>query len=224
MQKHWLILLGLILSASILTFGNIAYQKTITQKSHSNDQIIVKTEASANYSNVTNNQNQVSKKKEDNNKTLTSTSIVTIAESAASTKTTTSDPSPTQTPTANSTPLQQPTPTLTPAPPAQTQTQETKPEQKIVNLSIQGVKDYQVDWQDNDTAWTIMLRAAAKYHFAMSYQKFAIGVYISRLGDKDAQGTYYWALYYNGSYSMQGVSDLKVQSNDTISWKYEGWM
>lgn len=92
-----------------------------------------------------------------------------------------------------------------------------------VALSIKSVGDYKINWQENDTAWTIMQRASAKYHFAMTYKIYDFGIYIMTIGGKVVPQNYYWALYYNENYSMVGVRDLKVNPNDTVAWQLETW-
>lgn len=233
MKKHWLILAGLILSTSILTFGNAAYQQTsanfllpldFIQDKQVDTNIESKKETV--QTQLVTNRRFISEE-ENNNEETRNSQKQTNADSDQSINNlqfTLSNPQPTISESNSAPQSTTPSSQLPNSSPTQTQSQEIKLEQKIANLSIEGVGDYQVDWQENDTAWTIMLRAAAKYHFVMSYQKFAIGIYISRLGDKDTQGTYYWSLYYNNAYSMLGVSDLKIQPNDKISWKYESWM
>jgi len=242
-KNLWLLLTGLILSTVVLTTGNAAYKDKINQLTSNIDQNkeVVEDEQSTiaddipqqdltqtkekikqkstpvlSKENITNsekqpkqdltNQSQNSNKESQQETDVTNDSQEQSKQIPTSSTTETSDKK--QSPT--------PTPTISESKQTQTITQTVK-------LSIQSLSDYQVEYKDGDTAWDIMKRAAAKYTFAMSYQVFDFGIYVSKIGELETHDNYYWALYYNNSYSMFGVSDLKVNPNDKILWKYETW-
>jgi hypothetical protein len=235
MKKHWLILSGLILSLSIITFGSASYEKTLTNQSTKNNTIIqIQKDKTNNVieSPSKSSGSDLSKKsdlsiksttKKDNDKNIQSqttnqndkNTIQTPTEPLATTVQTVA---PIEQPVTQTTP--QP-PVLTPLSPTQNQETNNNVDQKIVNLSIESIGNYKVDWSNGDSAWDIMKKASAKYHFDMTYKIYPFGIYVMMIGDKKSEGNYYWSLYYNGSYSMLGASDLKVQANDEISWKYE---
>lgn len=239
MKKHSLLTIGLILSTAILVFGNLAYDKsvasqTIANVQSENSQVTVPSSNSPEQLEQVKSvsvKNTIVKTEPSNKKETQST---TIQSQATNQPTIQSQP---QTPIQNSTtesnqtptPLPAPTPTPTPEPtPISTPTPAPNPtpiqEKYTVNLLIQNVGEYVVDYGIGDTAWNIMLRAQQKYGFDMNWQDYGWGIFVNQLGNKPSQGTYYWALYHNNQSSMVGITDLKLQPNDIISWKYESWI
>jgi hypothetical protein len=230
MKKNWLLLLGLILSLSIVTFGSASYEKTLVSQPMKDDSIIEKSNDNKvdEVKNIPTNLNPDKK----NNKREKTTTAKTKEEEKKQNQTVVNEikeiatQTPEQAPIVNPEPIiyvappTQP-PVLTPLSPTQDQSSNNNISQKTVNLFIESIGSYKVDWSNGDSAWDIMKKASAKYHFDMTYKIYPFGIYVMMIGDKKSEGNYYWSLYYNGSYSMQGASDLKVQANDEISWKYE---
>lgn len=230
MKKHWLLIIGLVLSASIIGFGNSAYNQTraeqsTTDNSTSNKEVI-------NVSN--NNSEQVSEIPES---ATSKTNVVDIKSVSDENKSSaiTAEQTPTQPSNQNAVidntnnaisheppqvPTSAPQPTDTPVPSNPNPPQE----KQTVNLTIQNVGQYKIDYSIGDTAWNIMIRAQQKYGFIMKYQEYSFGMFITQLGNIPSEGTYYWALYYNGQSSMVGATDLQLQADDIVSWKYESWM
>ena len=109
---------------------------------------------------------------------------------------------------------------------AQTSVAETViPAKKdTVQMNITGLGKYTVEIKAGDTAFDALKRAASQNGFPIGYKVYSFGMMVSKIGSNESQGTYYWALYYNGSYSMVGSSDLLIKDKDIIEWRYESWM
>lgn len=129
---------------------------------------------------------------------------------------------PTPTPTPNLTP----TPTATPKrrlKPAPTPTPTPIP-QKFVTVEIQGLGSYEVELEDDDTAFLVLLRAGQQNSFSIDYQNYeGLGIFVNCIGGVCSHDNYYWAFYYNGQYSMVGASAQPVSEGDTTTWKFETW-
>lgn len=97
-------------------------------------------------------------------------------------------------------------------------------EKSYVTFKITGINEEQkIEFLDGESSFDVLLRLAATKGIAVGYKQYSFGKMITRIGDIKAEGTYYWALYYNGNYSILGAEDLKVQDGDLIEWKYESW-
>jgi len=103
------------------------------------------------------------------------------------------------------------TPTSTPIP------------QKTATVEIQGLPSYKVNLKENDTAFSVLLRASEENNFTLSYQYYGdLGAMINCIsgicGGKDQK---YWMFYYNGQFSSVGASSQPVFVNDVTTWKFE---
>ena len=97
---------------------------------------------------------------------------------------------------------------------------EPDPEASVI---IEGVGSFQVDIEKGDTAFDILKRASAAYKFALEYDSFDFGVFVTAIGGIKPAGNQYWAFYYNGKYSNVGASDQAISEDDTIYWKLESF-
>lgn len=126
--------------------------------------------------------------------------------------------SPTPTPTSTPTPAPTSTPTSTPTP---TPT-PTPVEQAAV--AIENVGTYTVNLGIDDTAFSILLRAGQDNGFVVEYQMYEdLGAFVTCIAGICSHDNYYWAFYYNGSYSMVGASSQAVTAGDTTAWKFESF-
>lgn len=92
---------------------------------------------------------------------------------------------------------------------------------KSTTLKIQG-STYQIEIGENDTAFSVLLRAAEENNFTVSYQNYgSLGVFVSCIAGVCANNNCYWAFYYNGQYSNVGASSQRVFDGDTVLWKLE---
>lgn len=236
MKKYWLLIIGFVLSIGIVSFGSTAYNKTINQKSTPSDSTTNKELVTSDNnkiditkSNDIIDSKSVSSRKESSPTSIQQTQTITTSQTQSPTPSTTQsqntalDQTSNSTPTTTLTSTQTPTPTPTPEPTI-TPTPNPVQEKHFVNLVIQNVGDYKIDYGTGDTAWNIMIRAQQKYGFIMKYQDYGWGIFVTQLGNTPSEGTFYWALYQNNQSSMVGITDLKLQPNNTISWKYESWM
>ncbi len=204
-NRIWLLLLGIILAGLVLSYGNAQYQKEINKPKQkpqlTQNEIVSDTKLEA----VENSEQQ---KESPTHQLINSSTIDNSSDSADTIDSVDTSPSDTSD-TTDITDIN---------PPSQKQRKH-----QYVNFNIQSVGNYQIEYQDNDTGWDIMKRAAAKYHFPMKYQIFDFGIYISSIGGIEPEYGSYWALYHNDQYSMVGIQDLQVAPNDTVTWQVESW-
>lgn len=108
--------------------------------------------------------------------------------------------------------LPSPTPTPTPTP------------QKLATVEIVTVGSYQIELQDNDTAFSILLRTGEENNFAVDYQMYeGLGAFVKCIAGICGHDNFYWAFYYNGQYSSVGASSQPVFQGDVTTWKFESW-
>jgi outer membrane murein-binding lipoprotein Lpp len=115
-----------------------------------------------------------------------------------------------------STPTPSPTPT-----PISTPTPIPK---KLVTVEIQTLASYKVELQENDTAFSVLLKAAQDNNFTVDYTIYeGLGAFVNCIAGICGHDSYYWAFYYNGQYSQVGASSLPVSDGDITIWKFETW-
>lgn len=104
-----------------------------------------------------------------------------------------------------------PTPVLTPIP------------QELVTVEIQGMPSYKIILKENDTAFSVLLRASLENNFILDYQNYGSwGAFIDCInGICGGQDNKYWMFYYNGYLSGVGASSQPVSVGDTTTWKFE---
>lgn len=118
--------------------------------------------------------------------------------------------------------VDQPSSTPIPSPSSAIIIYSSSATQGFVTVEIQGLSNFQVGFRENDTAFSVLLRAGEENNFTISYQNYgSLGAFISCIADVCSYGNYYWAFYYNGQYSSLGASGQPVADNDTTSWKFE---
>ena len=89
-----------------------------------------------------------------------------------------------------------------------------------VSVSIQNVGSYKVDLKTNDTAFTVLARAASENNFALNYQNYTgMGAFVTGIRDINPTGNQYWSFYYNGKISDVGASSQSVSGGDTTFWE-----
>lgn len=207
-NRIWLLVIGVILSAFILSYGNAQYQKEINKpKDNQNQQPInneivenTKLEAVNNQSNESKEQvDKLTKKQnidQNNNlakKQVNNDSVTNNNKNNESNQN------------------------------INTTNANHKETIQTLNLNINSVGSYEVEYKKGDTGWDIMQRATKKYFIPMKYQKFDFGIYIISIGGIEPQYGSYWSLYHNNQYSMVGITDLQVSPKDTITWQVESW-
>lgn len=97
-----------------------------------------------------------------------------------------------------------------------TVTQEVEKNQATV--TIENVGSYKVDLQAGDNAFDILKRAATN-NFALEYDTYSFGVFVTSIGGITPQGNQYWAFYFNGAFSNVGASDQPIQKGDSVFWQ-----
>lgn len=121
-------------------------------------------------------------------------------------------PKPVPTITITQTPTPTPQPSPTPSPVSQT------------TVTIENLSSFPVELQTGDTAFLILLRAAELNSFSVGYQNYeGFGAMVNCIAGVCAHDNFYWAFYYNGSYSMVGASAQEVANGDTTTWKFESF-
>lgn len=109
--------------------------------------------------------------------------------------------------------------TITPATIIKTSTKKVYVTKEQVSVGIQNVGSYKVDVKADDTAFSVLKRAAAANNFSIDYQTFDFGVFITAIDSIKPADNQYWSFYYNGKYSQAGASDQKVATGDTTFWE-----
>lgn len=88
---------------------------------------------------------------------------------------------------------------------------------------IDGVGNYRVDLNADDTVFDVLMRANNLYGLNIKYDTYTgMGALITSINGitPDYSKTHqYWAFYYNGGFSMQGVSLVNVSQNDSIEMR-----
>jgi hypothetical protein len=110
-----------------------------------------------------------------------------------------------------------------------------QPEVLIANVSVtidyNGVEEnatkntnattYNVTVTNDTSAYAATLKAGkSNFEVGVTWND-QFGAYINSIDGIDAEGDYYWALYYNGEYALLGAVDLILIEGDSITWKYE---
>jgi len=109
-----------------------------------------------------------------------------------------------------------PSPTLTPTP--------IPIPKKLVTVEIQTLASYKIELQENDTAFSVLLKTAQDNNFTIDYTMYeGLGAFVNCIAGICGHDNYYWAFYYNGQYSMVGASSLPVSDGDITAWKFEIW-
>ena len=91
-------------------------------------------------------------------------------------------------------------------------------------VKIGQLGSFQVELKENDTAFSILLRAGSENGFDVNYIWYeGLGAFINCIGGICGHDNYYWAFYYNDQYSMVGASNQPVKDKDETTWKFETW-
>jgi len=89
---------------------------------------------------------------------------------------------------------------------------------------IDGVGSYKVEIEANDTAFSLLEKAANLNGFTIQYSMYeGLGAFITGIAGIVPVGNQYWAFYYNGKYSMVGASAQKIYPDDTTFWRLESF-
>lgn len=123
----------------------------------------------------------------------------------------------------------QPSPTpsqrLSPRTAEPTPTPTILPVDNLAFVKIWGLgnyKNYKVNLKENDTAFSILIRASRENNFTIDYQNYdSLGAFVKCIAGICNDGEYYWAFYYNGQYSTKGASSQLVNNNDITTWEFE---
>ena len=101
---------------------------------------------------------------------------------------------------------------------------------KTVNLKITAIDEVlfngKVEWQEKDTAFSIILRYATDNDIDVKYTSYLGGKYLSgfagykeKASGSDA-ATSGWIFYYNGERGKKSSSSQKVNPDDDVLWAY----
>ncbi len=208
-NRIWLLVIGVVLATLIMSFGNAQYQKEINKPKDNQNQQPINNEIVENTKlEAVNNQSNESKEQVDK---LTKKQNIdqnnNLAKKQANSDSVTNNNKDNKSNQNINT----------------TTNIDYKETVQTLNLIINSVGSYEVEYKEGDTGWDTMQRAAKKYIFPMKYQVFDFGIYIISIGGIEPEYGSYWALYYNNQYSMIGIKDLKVNPHDTITWQVESW-
>ena len=92
------------------------------------------------------------------------------------------------------------------------------------SVIIDGVGSYKVEIETNETAFSLLEKAAKLNGFTIQYSIYeGLGAFITGIAGITPAGNQYWAFYYNGKYSMVGVTAQKIYPDDTTFWRLESF-
>ena len=92
------------------------------------------------------------------------------------------------------------------------------------SVIVDGVGSYKVEIEANDTAFSLLEKAASLNGFTTQYSMYeGLGAFITGIAGITPAGNQYWAFYYNGKYSMVGASAQKIYPDDTTFWRLESF-
>lgn len=100
-----------------------------------------------------------------------------------------------------------------------TETINHQVEKNQATVTIENVGSYKVDLQSGDNALTVLQRASSQNNFALKFDTYSFGVFITGIGGVNPTGNHYWAFYFNGAFSNVGASDQPVKNGDSIFWQ-----
>lgn len=83
--------------------------------------------------------------------------------------------------------------------------------------------DTAVEYEDGDTAFTVLTKAAKKDKVQIDYNGEGTSVYvrgISHLYEFDCGSLSGWMVSINGKFSDEGANSVSVKQNDTVEWRY----
>lgn len=92
---------------------------------------------------------------------------------------------------------------------------------KEATIKIENVGTYKVEIKAGDSTFSILKRAASQNGFAIAYDTYDFGVFVTSIDGIKANNSQFWAFYYNGAFSSVGASDQKISQDDVISWKLQ---
>ncbi len=87
------------------------------------------------------------------------------------------------------------------------------------SVIIENVGSFKVNLQAGDNAFSVLQRASNQNNFALAYDTYSFGVFITGIGGITPTGNQYWAFYYNGTFSNVGASDQPVKLDDSMVWQ-----
>jgi len=100
-------------------------------------------------------------------------------------------------------------------------TPNTEPVEEV-SLEISQVGLFTIPIIQNDTAFSVLIRASQQYNFRVKYTDYSkLGMFINCINNLCNHNNYYWFLYYNGTSSSLGASSLNIKNGDKILWRFE---
>jgi hypothetical protein len=70
--------------------------------------------------------------------------------------------------------------------------------------------------EDNTSAWDLLIA-----NHQIIFQEYDFGVFIEGIDGLKADQENFWAIYVNGEKSQTGISDIVLNANDVLEFKYE---
>lgn len=89
------------------------------------------------------------------------------------------------------------------------------------NLIIEDVGQYEVILEEGATAGEALDLVATKNNIAVEYLDFDFGRMVKKIGEKEADNQYFWALYHNDEMATVGADSLQLKEGDKTEWKFE---
>lgn len=90
-------------------------------------------------------------------------------------------------------------------------------------VTIENIGSFKVGIENNDTAFSVLKKAASQNGFNITYDEYSFGAFLTSIGEIKPSGNQFWAFYYNGAFSNIGASAQPIQENDNIFWQLASW-
>ena len=89
------------------------------------------------------------------------------------------------------------------------------------NLVIEDTGEYEVILEEGATAGEALDLVAKENSFTVEYLNYDFGRMVKKIGEKEADNKYFWALYHNDEMATVGADSLQLKEGDSTRWKFE---
>ena len=104
-----------------------------------------------------------------------------------------------------------------PSPPTQEQAQKTA----TLVLEYQDKRvSYDYQFEGEKTAFDILKEIAEKENLPLETQKYDFGIFVKSINGLESTGEMAWIYFVNSQAGQVAADQLKLEENDTVTWKY----
>jgi hypothetical protein len=89
------------------------------------------------------------------------------------------------------------------------------------NLIIENAGEYEVILEEGATAGEALDLVVTKNNITVEYLDFDFGRMVKKIGEKESDNQYFWALYHNDEMATVGADSLQLKEGDKTEWKFE---